>query len=187
MASLVSSSLKTGRLIFIWSPGSWQEHRPWCGCLDPPNLLDIDDTDDKVDTVLLLLLNPWSDKSEAKLLLSLTSVPASLGCMASFLLSCPRPKPGHLPSFGVHWEVSWSWGHVLVMEIEWHRCRWIEPRATRPPWFDVSFSDGLGDQLPAIPYAYGFGAELCLFTNQCNDPWQCKCSIPCLTQSQSFS
>ena len=36
MASLVSSSLKTGRLIFIWPPGSLQGCLPQCGCLDPP-------------------------------------------------------------------------------------------------------------------------------------------------------
>ena len=33
-------------------------------CLNPPTLSDLDDTDDEVDTVLLLLSNLWSDKSE---------------------------------------------------------------------------------------------------------------------------
>ena len=28
------------------------------------------------------------------------------------------------------------------------------------PWFDVSFSDALGDQLPAITQAYCFGIKL---------------------------
>ena len=64
MASLVSSSLKTGRLIFIWPPGSQQGYQPWCGCLNPSNLSDIDDTVDEVDAVLLSLLNPWSEESE---------------------------------------------------------------------------------------------------------------------------
>ena len=38
-------------------------------------------------------------------------------------------------------------------------------RVTRPSWFDVSFSDGLGNQLSAITQAYQFGAELGLFAN----------------------
>ena len=53
-----------GRLIFIWPPGSWWEHQPWCGCLDPPDLSDLNDTDDEVDAVLLSLSNTWSDESE---------------------------------------------------------------------------------------------------------------------------
>ena len=47
MASLVSSSWKVSRLIFIWPLGSLQGHQPQCGCPDPPDLSDIDDTNDK--------------------------------------------------------------------------------------------------------------------------------------------
>ena len=64
MASLVSSSLKNARLIFIWPPGSLQGCLPWHGCLDHPDLSDIEDTDDEVDTVLLSLSILWSDESK---------------------------------------------------------------------------------------------------------------------------
>ena len=66
-ASLVLSSLKTGRLIFIWPPGSLRGHWPWCGCLELSNPSDIDATDQEVDAELLSLLNPWSDKSKVGL------------------------------------------------------------------------------------------------------------------------
>ena len=48
------------------------------------------------------------------------------------------------------------------MKIEWCCHRWNGTRVTRP-WFDVSFGDGLGNQLPAIAQAYWFGTELGLF------------------------
>ena len=38
-------------------------------------------------------------------------------------------------------------------------------RVTKPSWFDVSISDGLGNQLPAITQVYWFGTELDLFAN----------------------
>ena len=63
MVSFVSSSLKTGWLIFIWPPDSlwcW----PQCVCLEPPDLSDLDDTDEEVDTELLSLLNPWYGEGE---------------------------------------------------------------------------------------------------------------------------
>ena len=64
MASLVSSSLKTGRFIFIWPPVSLWGCQPWCGCLEPPDLSDTDATDEDVDTELLSLSTPWSDESK---------------------------------------------------------------------------------------------------------------------------
>ena len=87
----------------------------------------------------------WLGWSLPQLLLSLALVPASLWCLALFLLSCLRPKPGHPPSFSDSQEVGWSWGQILVLEIEWHHHRWNRSRASRPPWFDVLFSDGLGN------------------------------------------
>ena len=36
---------------------------------------------------------------------------------------------------------------------------------TGPCWFDVSFSDGLSDQLPVITQACWLGTELGLFAN----------------------
>ena len=38
-------------------------------------------------------------------------------------------------------------------------------RTIGPSWFDVSFSDGLGDQLLAITQACWLGTELGLFAN----------------------
>ena len=41
---------------------------------------------------------------------------------------------------------------------------------TGPPWYNVSFSDDLGDQLPAITQACWLGTELALFANQLMAP-----------------
>ena len=41
-------------------------------------------------------------------------------------------------------------------------------RTTRPSWFNVSFGDGMGDQLLTITKAYKVGAELGLFANPAN-------------------
>ena len=38
-------------------------------------------------------------------------------------------------------------------------------RVARPPWFNVSSSDGLGDQPLAIAQAYWFGTKLGLFAD----------------------
>ena len=38
-------------------------------------------------------------------------------------------------------------------------------RVTRPSWFNVSFIDGLGNQLPVIMQAYWFGTEMSFFAN----------------------
>ena len=60
-------------------------------------------------------------------------------------------------------------------------------RVTRPSWFDVSFSDALGNQLLVITQAHWFGTELGLFANPTDGTWQCECGISCLVQSQPFS
>ena len=59
-ASFVSSSLKTGRFIFIWPPDFLWHCWPWCGCLKPLDLSDLDDTDEEVDAELQSLSNPQS-------------------------------------------------------------------------------------------------------------------------------
>ena len=64
MASFVSSSLKTGRFIFIWPLHSQWGHQPWHECLEPPDLSDLDDTNKEVDAELCSLLNPCSGKCE---------------------------------------------------------------------------------------------------------------------------
>ena len=120
-------------------------------------------------------------------LLSLVSVPALLWHPTSLLMYWSRAKLGHLPLFSSCWEVGWSWGQVLIMEIKWCWCRWDGTRAARPPGFNVSFSDGLGDQLLAISQAYWFGTELGLFANPTDGSWQGECGTPHLTQTQSFS
>ena len=42
-------------------------------------------------------------------------------------------------------------------------------RVPRPPWFDVSLSDGLGNKLLTITQAYWFGFKSRQFTNPSND------------------
>ena len=58
---------------------------------------------------------------------------------------------------------------------------------SRPSWFDASFGDGLGNQLPAFTQAYQIGTKLGLFANPTDGSRQCEHSIPHLTQTQSFS
>ena len=64
MASLVSSSLKTGRVIFIWPLGSLWGYQPWHGCLEPLDPLDHEDTDEAVDIELQPLSNLGSGEGE---------------------------------------------------------------------------------------------------------------------------
>ena len=63
MVSFASSSLKMGKLIFMWALVSLhhqqcQEHQ------EPLDLSDCDDINEAVNTELLLLSNLWSGKSE---------------------------------------------------------------------------------------------------------------------------
>ena len=55
----------------------------------------------------------------------------------------------------------------------------------RPSWFNVSFSDGLGDQPLTITQACQFGADLGWFAHPSDGAQQFKCSITCLAQAQS--
>ena len=72
MVSLVSSSLKTNRLIFIWPLDSLWGCWPWNECLETPDLLDLDDTDEEVDAVLWSLWNPQSGKEGREAGLAIT-------------------------------------------------------------------------------------------------------------------
>ena len=71
MAALISdgvfhmSSLKTGRLIFTWPLDSLWHCQPQLECLEPPDLSDLDDTDEEVDTELQSLSNPQSGEGKA--------------------------------------------------------------------------------------------------------------------------
>ena len=58
-ASFVSSSLKMGKLIFIWAPAS-PHCLPLWGCWEPSDKSDSNDIDEAVNTKLLPLSNPWS-------------------------------------------------------------------------------------------------------------------------------
>ena len=91
------------------------------------------------------------------------------------LMYWPRTKSGHLSSFSSCREVGWSWRQVLIMEIEWCWCRWDGTGVTRPSWFDVSISDGLSNQPPAIAQTYWFGTELGLFANPTDGSWPGEC------------
>ena len=66
MASFMSSSLKTGKLIFKWPPISLQ-HQPWCECLELPDLSDLHDTNEEVDGELWSLSNPQSGEGEGNM------------------------------------------------------------------------------------------------------------------------
>ena len=59
----MTASFLMGTLIFMWPPGSWW-HWPQCWCLEPPDLLDLNETDELVDTELMSLSNPWSHEGE---------------------------------------------------------------------------------------------------------------------------
>ena len=149
MAYLVSSSLKTGRLIFIWPPGSLWGCLPWHGCLESHNLSDIEDIDDEVNAVLLSLSNPWSDKSEGYQ----GGVTYNSHCLWPWFWPCCGAHPHSCCPI---WGPSWGTSHHLAFDgrlaghgdmswlqkIKWHRCRCNGLRATNSPWFDVSFSDG---------------------------------------------
>ena len=65
MASFMSLSLKTGRLIFIWSLDSLQHWWLQFECLGPPDLSDLDDTDEEADTELWSLSNLQSGEGES--------------------------------------------------------------------------------------------------------------------------
>ena len=64
MVSFVSSSLKTGRLIFIWPLDSWWGCCPWHGCLETTHVLDLSDTHEEVDAEPWSLSNPWSGEGK---------------------------------------------------------------------------------------------------------------------------
>ena len=81
MASFLSSSLKTGRLISMWCQGSWQCW-PQCWCLEPPDLSDLDDT--------LKHVVWWRWRCQGwgspRFSLLLATVLALLWCTASFMV-----------------------------------------------------------------------------------------------------
>ena len=63
MAFFVSSSLKMGKLIFMWAPVSLC-HLPHQECCEPSDWSDWEDTEEAVNTELLSLSNPWSGMGE---------------------------------------------------------------------------------------------------------------------------
>ena len=176
MTSFVSLSLKIDKLIFIWPLDSWQGCWPQHGCLEPPNLSDLNDTDEEVDTELWSLLNPWSGKGE--------------GDWGGVTCNSHCPWPQWQPHCGTQ---PHSWYTVLqphlgtshhaaaVEKLAGHRDgSWLlklnsvnaggnGSRMSRPSWVDASFSDGLGNQPLAFTQAYRIGTKLGLFANPIND------------------
>ena len=156
MVSFMSSSLKTGRLIFIGPPGSlW--HQPWCNCLEPPNLLDLDDTNEDVDTELLSLLNPWSSEGEG-----------AEGCAAHRWCCCwPCCSTQPWSWCGSWWACpgpsmcsSALWGLVSTVNHKWWCHQQMRMGTSRLSCFNVLFCNGLGYQLLAFPQAQWVGVEL---------------------------
>ena len=128
----------------------------------------------------------WLGWGHLLLSLPLALILALLWHPTSLLVFCSVAKCQHTPSSNGCWEDWWSWRRVLIMKVEWCWCRWNGMKVTRSSWFDVSFSDGLGNQWPAITQAYLFITELSLCSNQANGSWQCEHSISCLTWAQYF-
>ena len=124
MASFVSSSLKTGRLIFIWPLDSLQSCQPWWGCLEPPNLLDLDNMDEEVDAELWSLSNLQSGEGKGDgggaAHNSHCPWPQSwphCGSPTLFLVDWPGAMSGHLPSCSSCWEACWLQRLVLITKI----------------------------------------------------------------------
>ena len=105
-----------GRLIFIWPLDSWWGCWPQHGCLEPPNFLDLEDTDEEVDAVLQSLLNPQSDEGKGNGVgLPKTLVAPSLDLGLSVV-------PGLIHD-ALTWGQAWAapiiqqlWGGLLVVE-----------------------------------------------------------------------
>ena len=60
-------------------------------------------------------------------------------------------------------------------------------RVTGSSWFDVPFSNGLGDHPLTITQAGWLGTELGMFANPAEGAWQCKHGVSCLAQALSLS
>ena len=182
----MSLSLKTGWLIFIGPPGSLR-CQPQCNCLEPPNLLDLEDTDEDVYTELLPLSNPWSSDGEW-----VRGVPptglitdgCSYGCVAA-------PYPSHcvmvnkyaqVPLWAhQHYGISPLVGLVSPVKHKWW-CHWqMRMEMSRSSCYDALFCNGLGYQLPAFLQAQWVGVELGLLTKPTDDPWYDKHDVPCFT------
>ena len=117
----MASWFLAGMLAMAWMPQSswplrywWHWRQSWC-C-----------TPITLESMIWQKLR-WSGWSHLQLLLSLASIPASPWCLASFLLSCLRPKLGYLQSFCGSWDLGWSWGQVLItknwmvsVQVEWN-------------------------------------------------------------------
>ena len=173
----MSSSLKTGRLIFI-GPSSSLWHQPQCNCLEPPNLLDLDATNEDVDTELVSLLNPWSGDDEW------------VGGCATYRSHhwwpqlwphcCTLPQslcdgwqicPGSSMNLSALWNLSsggdssllWNINGIFTSKWEWRHPRFY--------CYDALFHNGLGYQWPAFLQAQWVGIELGLLTNPTDCPW----------------
>ena len=191
MMSFVSSSLKTGRLIFIWPLDSWWGHWLWHRCLEPPDLSDLNGTDEEGDAKLWSLLNLWFGEGKVTgvglpgtlitpgLDLSLAVVPNLILCTLSWGHIWAPPNMQQLSGGLLVMETGldyWSW--MVLMQVEWSKDVQALLVQCILWWW-------LGNQLPAFTQAYWIGTKLGLFANPMYGSWQHECGILCLAQTQS--
>ena len=188
MASLVSSSLKTGRFIFTWPPVSLWGHQPWCGCLEPLDLSDINATDEAIDAELLLLSNPWSDESKGNwggathnsCGLWSWSWPHSWWARWGLSLGTSHHS-GTAGMFAGHGDEFWLW---KLNGVEAGGIEWGQPGplgSMCPSLMTWAISHQMSPRLASLVLSWN-GLPTQAYGTQ-----QHKCSISCLTQAQSFS
>ena len=161
----------------MWPLGS-QQHWPQCWCPEPPNLSHLDDTDQEVDTKLLSISNPWCGEGDGDGVMAAQGshflwLQSQLHCYAQphSWIQCPMVTAGHLQSFSSSWVPHFLWGLILIAEAKWLWCRWNWVRMSGSSGFNASFSDSLGNQLPAFLQAYCIGIELGFLTNPTDGSW----------------
>ena len=198
MPTLVGDSIFHVLILEDWQVDFHMASRPpvasllaaWCECLEPPGSTRPSwHPWSRIDAELWSLSNPQSGKGKGN------------GGGAGHSSCCPWPQSfcnawphswydglgfllGLPPSFNGCWRPCHSQRPALIAEVEWCWCRWDGARMSRSSWFDASFGDGLGDQLPALIQASRLDSGACLLPG---DGWQGEWGIPFLTQTQSFS
>ena len=147
MASFVSSSLKTGKLILVWALVSLH-HLPHQQCWEPSNLSDCDDTNEAFNTGLLLLLNLQSREGEGgwggislwSLLCQLWSQPLC-GLWGWLMVKTAISRVVFLGRITCTVESEWLQGQQMWAWLPW------------PSHLYQAFCDGQGDCLLAFLYS----------------------------------
>ena len=184
MASLVSSSLKTGRFIFMRPLVSLWGHQPWHGHLEPHDLSDTEATDEEADTELLSLSNPWSDKSKGNQgeathnSCGLQSQTQPWSWWAGWGLSLGTSHHSATTGmFAGSGHESWLW---KLNGVETGGIEWGQPGPLGLMCPSV-MAWAISHQPLTITQACQLGTELGWFANPSNSMWQCKCDILCFT------